>query len=524
MGRFGNFAANQIIGRPFYFTFEILDEREDTGHQLRVVSATELHAETLLADGEGDGEGDDVETGENGVPMRTNRQINDENSSQKLTLEEIEELKREAGGAGREIVAKLLESHSAIDQKTAFSLAKYTLRKRKKYLKRFTVLPLDVGLLANYLIEERDAQKAMELRDEHIGLIGCWGNVHHSGNVEVASGMKPHGRYVVVDETGGLVVAAIAERMGILFPHDADEGSKEPAEEPSPAIENFSPSQDASGPPKPRRIRPQPMSATTNTITVIHAYAQPNLSLLKYFGYDTNNPDESHPLHTHLKTISWMQLADPNADPLYANEPPIISAEELAELKQSKRTSYYHKRNRWERVKAVVDEARTGNFDGLIVSTLLEPASVLRTMVPLLAGSAPVVVYSPTVESLVDLTDMYSTARRTAFINKKRELESQNSEGEVVDLSSLHAEFVVDPTLLLPPTLQTSRVRPWQVLPGRTHPLMTGRGGAEGYLFHGIRVFPTTQNIQAAGNARNKRRKVDAKFTPISDRDMEMTS
>jgi tRNA (adenine-N(1)-)-methyltransferase non-catalytic subunit len=54
---------------------------------------------------------------------------------------------------------------------------------------------------------------------------------------------------------------------------------------------------------------------------------------------------------------------------------------------------------------------------------------------------------------------------------------------------------------------------------------MMGRGGAEGYLFHGIRVFPTAQNIQAAGNVR-KRRKIDSgpTSTPISDRDVEMTS
>lgn len=522
LGRFGNFAANQIIGRPLYFTFEILDSSDDSGHQLRVLSATELHAETLIADGEGDGEAEDLETGENGTPMRTNREIIDMNSTQKLTLEEIEDLKKESGGAGRDIVAKLLESHSALDQKTAFSLAKYTLRKRKKYMKRFTVLPLDVGLLANYLMQERDAQKTMELRDEHIGLIGCWGNVHHSGNVEVAPGVKPHGRYAVVDETAGLVVAAMAERMGILYPHDAEEDSTEEQQD-APA-ENTAEAQEASGPSKPRRIRPQPMSATTNTITVMHAYAQPNLSLLKYFGYDTNNPDESHPLHTHLKTISWMQLVDPNSDPLYANEPPVIPAEELAELKQSKRTTYYHKRNRWQRVKSVVDEGRAGNFDGLVVSTLLEPSSVLRTMVPLLAGSASVVIYSPNVEPLVELMDMYSTARRTAFITKKRDLESKSSEGETVDLSSLHDEFVVDPTLLLPPTLQSSRVRPWQVLPGRTHPLMTGRGGAEGYIFHGIRVFPTAQKIQAAGNLRHKRRKLETASTPASDRDVEMTS
>ncbi|OGE57050.1 hypothetical protein PENARI_c002G06944 [Penicillium arizonense] len=522
LGKYGNFAANQIIGRPLYFTFEILDSRDETGYQLRVVTATELHAETLLTEGEG--EGDDIETGEDGMPMRTNRETIDERTTQKLTVEEIEELKKEAGGAGREIVAKLLESHTALDQKTAFSLAKYTLRKRKKYMKRFTVYPLDVSLLANFLLQERDASKTMELRDEHIGLIGCWGNVHHSGNVEVEAGMKPHGRYFLVDETGGLVVAAMAERMGILYPHDAED-DPEYEQEPVPAsIENTGESQDDTAP-KQRRIRPQPMSATTNTITVVHAYSQPNLSLLKYFGYDTNNPDESHPLHTHLKTISWMQLVDPNSDPLYSNEPPTLPAEELAELKQSKRTSYYHKRNRWERVKNVVDESRAGDFDGLVVSSLLEPASILKTLVPLLAGSAPIAIYSPTVESLVQLTDMYSTARRTAFIHRKREMEENTPEGETPDLSSLYEEFVVDPTLILPPTLQSSRVRPWQVLPGRTHPLMMGRGGAEGYLFHGIRVFPTAQNIQAAGNIR-KRRKVDSgpTSTPISDRDVEMAS
>ncbi|CAG8405854.1 unnamed protein product [Penicillium salamii] len=520
LGRFGTFAANQILGRPFYLTFEILDSRDETGHQLRVLSATELHAETLLADGEGDVEPEDLDAGENGAPMRTNREIIDMNSTQKLTLEEIEELKKESGGAGRDIVAKLLESHSALDQKTAFSLAKYTLRKRKKYMKRFTVLPLDVGLLANYLMEERDAQKTMEMRDEHIGLIGCWGNIHHSGNVEVPDGVKPHGRYAVVDETAGLVVAAMAERMGILYPHDAEDESEE---QPEVSAEIKTENEDASAP-KPRRVRPQQSSATTNTITVMHAYAQPNLSLLKYFGYDTNSPDETHPLYTHLKSVSWMQLLDPNSDPIYANEPPAIAAEELAEIKQSKRTTYYHKRNRWLKVKSVVDEARAGNFDSLVMATLLEPSSVLKTMVPLLAGSAPVVIYSPNVEPLVELMDMYSVSRRTAFIAKKRELESQVAEGETADLTSLHKEFVVDPTILLPPTLQSSRVRPWQVLPGRTHPLMTGRGGAEGYIFHGIRVFPTTQTIQAAGNLRHKRRKVEPKSTPASDRDVEMTS
>lgn len=523
LGKYGSFSANQILGRPFFFTFEILDAPQSDGYQLRVVPAEELHAENLIEEAEADGEGEEGESGAS-TPMRTNRNIVDDASTQKLTTQEIEELKKEASGAGKDIVAKLLESHTNLDKKTAFSLAKYTLRKRKKYIRRFTVLPLDVGFLTNYLLDQRDAQRTMELRDEHVGLLGCLGNVHHGGDSTLGAipTIKANGRYFVVDETGGLVVAAMAERMGILYPEDDDE--EELNEASSSLAQDVTETTEKKSASTPRRKRPRPMSASGNTITVIHAYSQPNLSLLKYFGYDINTPDESHPLHTHLKTMSWLQLVDPSTDPILSNEPPALSAEELAGLKASKRTAYYFKRNRWEKFRAVTDEARAGGFDGLVAATLLEPAGVLKHTIPLLSGSAAVAIYSPNIEPLTELMDLYSTARRTAFINRKRDLEMQKtSDGETVDLAPLSEEFPLDPTRLLPPTLHTTRVRAWQVLPGRTHPLMTGRGGAEGYLFHGVHVIPTASNIQAAGTFR-KKRKVEATSTPASDRDVEMTS
>lgn len=516
LGKFGTFPSNQIIGRPFYLTFEILDNpAEEIGNRLRIITAAELHAESLIVEGSGeaDGEGDELDVnGDGEASMRTNREIVDDASTQKMTLQEIEELKKGSSDAGRDIIAKLLESHSALDQKTAFSLAKYTLRKRRKYMKRFTVLPLDVSLLTNYMIEEKDAARTMELRDELIGLIGCWGNVHHGGNVSV--GPNPNGRYLVVDETGGLIVAAMAERMGILYPHDnedeesEEESSEQQAEETSPAKE--------------RESRPSQMSASGNTITLLHAHTQPNLSLLKYFGYDQDNPDESHPLFTNLKTVSWMQLVDPESDPIYANEPEIIPDSTLATYKANKRGTYYRKRSRWQRVRNVVNEARAGEFDGLIVATLMEPASCLKHAVPLLAGSGQVVVYSPTIEPLTELIDLYSTPRRTTFINTRRELieakqrqNQENNTDDPPDLSELEREFIVDPSLLLAPKLETARIRPWQVLPGRTHPMMSGRGGAEGYVFHATRTFPTQANIQAAGNPSRKRRKVEANPVPL---------
>ena len=521
MGKYGNFPANQIIGRPFYLTFEILDKPDEDGHVLRVITAAELHAETLIAEGsgDGDGEGEELETNGDGA-LRTNRETVDNSSMQKLTFEEIEALKREASGAGKDIVAKLLESHSAIDQKTAFSLAKYTLRKRKKYMKRFTVLPMDVRLLTNYMLYEKDAAKIFELRDEMIGLIGCWGNVHHGGNTPVdASLSKPNSRYLVVDDTGGLIVAALAERMGILYPNDAEDDTETGTTNPDRGSE-------------PQRTKPSrpnrhhAMSASENTITLLHANSSPNLALLRFFGYDQGNPDESHPLHTHLKTVSWMQLLEPESDPIYSHEPPAVPEAEIATWKTNKRGGYYRKRHRWTRVKSVVDEARAGGFDGLVVSSLMEPAGILKHCVPLITGSASVVVYSPTIEPLTELADLYSTARRTTYIHQKRELEErirQNSTGleaeeadpESAAESALAEEFPVDPTLLLPPTLQTSRVRPWQVLPGRTHPMMSGRGGAEGYIFHAFRVFPSGLS-QAGGYTRKKRKLDDTAQTPTT--------
>ncbi|KAE8137693.1 Gcd10p family-domain-containing protein [Aspergillus pseudotamarii] len=534
LGKFGSFPANQIIGRPFYLTFEILDDADEKdGSCLRVIPAAELHAETLIAEGEGEGDGEELDTNEDGTPMRTNRETVDDASTQKLTWEEIEALKKESGGAGREIISKLLESHQALDQKTSFSLAKYMLRKRRKYMKRFTVLPLDVSILTNHMMEDQGAARIMELRDEMIGLLGCWGNVHHGGDasLEQAIAAKPNGRYLVVDDTGGLVVAAMAERMGILYPHDGDDYEEQGSSD-EPKKNEAEQAQDDEQPPTDsstrRPARPAHMSASGNSITFLHPNKQPNLSLLKYFGYNLDNPDETHPLHKHLKTVSWLQLLDPNADPIYSEEPEIIPESELYTMKSNKRGAYHRKRNRWARVQSVVNEARAGEFDGLIVATAMDPSSVLKYAVPLLAGSAHVAVYSPSIEPLTELMDLYSTPRKTAFITRRQQLKEQkllqssdqndanDNESQDSYLSELMDEFYLDPTLLLAPTLQHSRVRPWQVLPGRTHPLMSMRGGAEGYIFHGIRVIPTQQAIQAAGNPSRKKRKVVTQETPTT--------
>ena len=435
--------------------------------------------------------------------MRTNQKIVDDPNRQQLTAEEIETLKKEGGGAGRDLIARLMRSHTAIDQKTEFSLAKYALRKARKYMRRFTVLPLDVPTLTRYLTAERDPTRIMELREETVSLMVSWANVHwNEGSEWYGTGgeqvQRGNGRWLVVDETGGFVVAAIAERMGMLHAPEAVAGvglapssssaDKETATELVPTdVDVVDEGDDHSNRRHHRRRKPA-MSAISNTITVIHTNAQPNLSILKYFLFDPSNPSSDHPLYTHLKSISWLQLLSPDEDVGYV---------------EPERTAYFRKRRRWERVKGVVEETRAGGYDGLIVASMMDPTDILNSTVPLLRGGTPVVVYSPNIEPLVELADLYCTPRRAAFLSDPPDPQNMPNE-----------DFPVNPTLLLAPTVQTVRLQGWQCLPGRTHPLMMGRGGAEGYLFTAIRVLPAEGKIEARGKAKRRKLTIKKEDTP----------
>ena len=256
------------------------------------------------------------------------------------------------------------------------------------------------------------------------------------------------------------------------------------------------------------------MSAYTNTLTILHPNNQPNLALLKYYGYDIGQPSPTHPLYKHLKSLSWLSLLSTTDDPSYI-EHEKLSEKELESMKSSKRGNYYKKRRRWEKTKRVVDETKRGGFDGVVVATSMDVKGVMKELVPLVKGGGKVVVYHQNVEPLVELVDCYSKERRAAFIakefggegkqNGKRVIKEEEEEmnGDVEE----DEDFPVNPTLLLAPSLQTARARQWQVLPERTHPMMTSKGGAEGYLFTATRVIPVEGRVEARGHGTRKRRK-----------------
>ncbi|KAF2160656.1 hypothetical protein M409DRAFT_28798 [Zasmidium cellare ATCC 36951] len=521
VGKLGSFPSNLLIGRPYYHTYEILEKQDGEQYsRLRIVSQAELNAEAGLDEpvAPEESRGEPSPPGENGVPesydllaedgtvlMKNNRLTIDDASRQQLSQAEIEELKKSAGG--KEIIEKILANHAGLEEKTAFSKAKYTLRKHKKYLKRFSALPMDLGNLIDHIID-KEAPRIMELREEALGLLGAWSHAHFNGvdqgDVNNEGSKIGGGRWLTVDDTGGLLVAGLAERTNILYPPVPKDAKDDQA---SATVDESSEQQPQTNgdakPAKPISHRDFAIPSTTNSITLLHPAVQPNVSLLKYFGYDTSNPhlppeELEHPLHTHLKPLSWLQLLHPSEDPTY-NEPEQASEETMASWKSSKRGTYFKKRRRWERCKTIVDETREGGFDGLVIASHMDPIAILKHTVPLVRGGGHVVMYSPTIEPLVKVMDMYSKERRTAYIQHL-------AKGERLD----EDDFPVDPRLLLATAVQTSRIREWQVLPGRTHPLMTSRGGAEGYTFTARRVIPIEGGVEARGNFNAKKRKIIA--------------
>ncbi|KAL5594050.1 hypothetical protein BROUX41_001102 [Berkeleyomyces rouxiae] len=584
LGKYGSFPSNLIIHRPFHLTYEVLDKQADEDFcRLRVVPASELQADILaeessVAEGVdapdadpnairiGGGEELSLVDAESGVEVaRSNMEIIDDSASQTLTMEEIEALKKDGKEAGRDLIKKLMLSHMALEKKTQFSLEKYKLLKTKKYIRRFQVLPLDTPQLAQFLLEEkRDASKILELRQEMLGLLGCWADVHYNANEEdeaedaskekVANIIQADGppeegkadvaqivgekigggRYLVVDDTGGLLVATMAERMGILNPLAPEEILQKVLSEDSqegPANANTNDNADvaikkeddamdvdtdaAPQPEDAERDRPEHYHkddlevpfAGSNTLTLVHANAQPNLSVLRFYDYDMSNPNppySTQPLYSRLLTINWLQLLSPDKDHVYTDTPASLSDAELAAIKANRRGTYHRKRRRWARTRYIVDSTRAGGFAGLVVASAMDPVSVLRATLPLLAPGAPVAVYAPTVEPLAALADCFSVARRGAWA-AALPAEAAGLTPQEIERWPGSDDFPINPSLLVAPTVQSSRARHWQVLPGRTHPLMTSRGGAEGYVFTGWRAVPVQGSIAARGLFKRRR-------------------
>lgn len=367
LGKFGAFNVNDIIGYPLGTTFEILYDEDgvdtkveekkivDKRHLNKIpVGKVKVQDQNRKIIRENEKNVEDNEDNNNnmneliGMNSSENNQnlINLGNDVQKLSMKEIEELKKNKKNS-KDIIEKIIKSHDKFHEKTIYSQAKYLKRKRQKFAKFFTVNYLSSSLLLEYLLDKGDIQKVMDMSEESLGMLLNLGNI------------KSNGKYLVIDETGGLIVYAMMERMF---------GGKNNID-------------------------------INGEIIVLHENEHVNLDLLKYSNYDEKF------IRKHIKSISLLDFFEPPNKKEIDETFTLLSKEEVRELKGSKK-NLYQRRVKWyySQMEMIRITNKEFKYDGLIVGTTLELKSLIPIIGDRVHGSRNIVCYSQFKETILELS------------------------------------------------------------------------------------------------------------------------
>ncbi|KAM8725662.1 tRNA (adenine(58)-N(1))-methyltransferase non-catalytic subunit TRM6 [Acanthopagrus schlegelii] len=369
-----------------------------------------------------------------------NRNIVDDGKSQKLTRDDIEDLK-EKGLEGQEIIQHLIDNSSTFKDKTEYAQDKYIKKKKKKYENTVTIVRPSCRILA-MMYHGREPGKICHLRYDTLAQMLTLANIHAGSKV------------LVFDTCAGLVLGAIMERMGGY-------GS---------VIQMYPGGE-------PVRAGTESFGFPAHFHDMLHGFPICRVNALLAGTLDTTAKDPS----TDVKQ-SNMAAED-------GRQQPEAEQQEAEQQEQSMETSSGadggHDREKEEKEKrreakaqerlvkleekrkklaaaAALLEGR--NADGLVIASRFHPCPVLMGLLPFLAPSRPFVVYSQYKEPLIEC------------YNKLKE------HGGAVSLR-----------------LTDTWLRHYQVLPNRTHPLLLMSGGG-GYLLSGTTV--ATDRAKPAGSQR----------------------
>ncbi|KAJ3549898.1 hypothetical protein NM688_g5131 [Phlebia brevispora] len=174
LGKFGTFSSNELVGQPYGLSYDIVDKK------LKLAPPKTIQ------------EVEDTEA--------TNELIDDNQSVQPLTGEEIEAMKK-SGARASDIINIQIEQHANYALKTEYSKEKYKKRKEAKYAKGFTTVLPTLFNVCEYWFK-KDQTRLRDIRPDTLSQI-----------LNLAS-IRPGGRYLAVDDASGIVVAGILQRLG----------------------------------------------------------------------------------------------------------------------------------------------------------------------------------------------------------------------------------------------------------------------------------------------------------------------
>lgn len=375
LGKFGAFQVNDILGWPLGTTFEIYydnveeivenKKKKPKSNELNKVPVGKVRLyKEVATDDKAEEEVEEMDSSaaipvelQNVLSSATNQGlINIGNDVQKLTMHDVERFKQQSASAN-EIITKMIESHGSFHQKTIYSQEKYLKRKKQKFAKFFTVDYLSSSMLLKFLVEKGDIQRVLDLSEESLGMILNLTNIRSDGT------------YLCMDETGGLIVYTMLERMF---------GGKEDLDAPG-------------------------------KIVVINENEHPNLDLLKFSNYSEKF------IEKHVVTLSILDyFRPPTMEEVEGRFTP-LSKEEVNKLKSGKRSAYSRKLKWYYTQLRVIEMATKQQYDGLVVASTLHLPSLVPRLAERVHGARPIVCFSQFKETLLELAHtLYSDLRYLA--------------------------------------------------------------------------------------------------------------
>lgn len=387
-----------IENRPYRTTFQLVP-KEGRHRRLYILEPVEISEIRNLKD---------LLIKESGTD---NRNIIDDGNTQNLSTEEILKLREECESSS-EVIGKLVENSKSFSSKTEYSQEKYLKRKEKKYFEYVEIIRPTIRLIAD-IYWRLDADKIMGVRYDTLSQIISY------------SGVCGIGSYLLYESgTNGLLPAAILNSIGadtkgrLVHMHPGNVPQKQ-------AINamNFK-------------------SDQLDKCISVNIY-----SVLRHFYQELNQHED--PVENALKESSCDDIESKSGlkrKNVAEDEP------ESKKVKQENGNALLARRQQWELENDSACQIMKEKFDALIVVAKEHPYNIIKSLLPFLKPSRPVVVFNTVKEVLHECyVDLKSSANVT-YLN-----------------------------------IVSNWLRHYQVLPNRTHPEVTMSGNS-GFLLTGYTI------------------------------------
>ncbi|XP_055546047.1 tRNA (adenine(58)-N(1))-methyltransferase non-catalytic subunit TRM6 [Wyeomyia smithii] len=344
-----------------------------------------------------------------------NRNIVDDRNTQNLTTEEILKLREECESSS-EVIGKLVENSKSFAAKTEYSQEKYLKRKEKKYFEYVQIKRPTIRLIAD-IYWRLDADKILGVRFDTLSQI-----ISYSGICGV-------GNFLLYESgTNGLLPAAFLNSLGVnteaklAHLHPGNVAQKQallamgyPAEQLSRCI-------------------------SVNIYSVLRHY------------YQETRKDNDGCIFTENTEIKLVENDCENSSLTEPGEKRKNDSTEDhgPEAKQLKLAEV--RKQQWELENAAGCELMKEKFDSLVIVAKEHPYNIIKSLMPFVKPSRPIVVFSTVKEIMLEC---YTELKASASVTYLR--------------------------------VTSNWMRPYQILPNRTHPDVTMSANS-GYLLTGYTI------------------------------------